>query len=424
MSNNLATRSRFVYLSSLRSIVTANLLAVLAFPGGAAASVTGQATATVQYDSNSNVFDQSAAAQPGTTSTRQSDTYITDAASFTLDDAIGKQDLFLSGSVDQYHYSHLRQLDNTGYQIDGGLKWQMNTSFDGRLEASETRAMTSFLDTSSTTLSVQTARRESAQLNFKIATDWRLSGSGSTQTTEQTQANGPSLRLLDQLGSLALTYLGFGNFTSGMDVGYATGRYSGGLVNIEPTYEILPSYQPLSYHQTSADLTATYRAGGRSTFSGGIGYSNRSSAAEINSSSGVTGNLSFQDQLTPKTSISISASRAINSYITTASSEFDTSVQTNVNWQATYKLNASAGYVFTFRQFPDQPPIGYPVGTERADIQQSVVLRLGYQPTRWLSLSAFGNFQTRRSNAAEDEFNSNEYGVSFTVKAPQKPTRR
>ena len=291
---------------------------------------------------------------PGTPNVRRSDSYISEGFAFKVDDYVGRQDLFLTGSANQFHYDHLTELDNTGYQFDGGVLWKLTSILNGKFDVSRTRAMTSFLDTMSTSLSLQTEQRETMDVTLKVAPEWKLNGTGYSRASDQTQPDAPDLKLSEQSGTMALSYLGLGNFTAGADAGYLSGRYTGALVTVQPMFQLS------SYQQTTFDLLATYKAGGRSTFSGSVGYSDRVSPSGLNNTSGVTGNLSFQDQLTPKTSITLVGSRVINSYLTTASSEIDTSAQASVDWRATYKLDVQLSYLFTYRDFPDQPGYGFP----------------------------------------------------------------
>jgi len=128
--------------------------------------------------------------------------------------------------------------------------------------------------------------------------------------------------------------------------------------------------------------------------------------------------------LTPKTSISVDFRRAINSYLTTASSEIDSSAQIGAAWRATFKLEVRLDYTYTYREFPDQTPTGYPVGTKREEAQQAVALDLDYHPARWLDIRVYGNVLTRDANAAVDKFNATIYGISFVVRTPKPPGRR
>src|SRR5882757_6110820 len=278
MRKSLSRRRQGEHPSNWRNtVLTANLLAIPVFPAVVSADVTGEASARVQYESNSNVTNRSSASFiPGTDNLRRSDSYISEGATFGLHDLVGKQDLFLNASVSRFHYDHLTELDHTDYAFDGGVIWKLNRILSGNVEVARTRAMTSFLDTSSTLLSLTTDQRESAQASLKIASDWRLDGTGYTHSMEQTQPNGPDTRLSEQSGTVALNYLGFGNFTSGVDAGYLSGSYTGGPMNLQP-----------SYHQITFDLLGTYKAGGRSTFNGSVGYSDRGSSTGVNSTSGV-----------------------------------------------------------------------------------------------------------------------------------------
>ena len=391
-------------------ICVAFLAAALPLP--ARAQFSGSASATGQYESNSNVFDlQSGVAPPGNSNFRRSDTYFAYGAAFDGSYLFGKQELYATGSTKEFDYQRFTDLDHNDYRIDMGLKWKLSDFLDGKLSVIRSRSMVPFYDLvgaelSDLSLSLVTEQRETAMIGFKLSSDWRLEGTGFTSKMEQPIPGAPNLQLTQTSGAASVLYTGFGAFTSGFTAAYLTGDYSGANGILDP-----------SYHQASAALTADYKSG-RAAFEGEVGYSRRNSATGIDNTSGLTGLLDLKYQATRKTVFTAKIDRTINSYFLNAGSEIDTDASASVNWQATYKLNVSGGYMFSYRNFPGQG--NNPVGSERVDIQETVNFALNYQPQRWLQISPYANVQTRRSTFIGGHFSSNIYGVMLTV-TPYKP---
>jgi len=105
-----------------------------------------------------------------------------------------------------------------------------------------------------------------------------------------------------------------------------------------------------------------------------------------------------------------------------SSAEVDTSAAVSVNWQATYKLTTSLGYMFTYRQFPGQG--NNPLGSDRTDAQQHINLGLSYYPLRWLVITPYANVQARVSNYIGAVYSQTVFGVTLTVTTPTKPKAR
>jgi hypothetical protein len=385
-------------------------LAALA-PIRAHAQFTGKVTGTAAFESNSNVFDlESGFAAPPTGTTRRSDTDFSYGAGFDLNYLWGRQQLYAKANVTEYKYQRFTELDNVSYQFDVGLKWKLGEIFDGKLDVARTRSMVPFLDLTgqqTQQLSLSTSQTETAEFGVKVTSDWKLDGTISNNKTGEPIAGAPDLQLTQTSETASILYQGFTGLSSGFSVGYSSGSYDGAIGAINPTFS-----------QYTAGLTATYEHN-RATFGGQIGYSRRQSDTGTNNTSGLTGLIDIKYALTPKTSVTASLSRAINSYFLTTGSELDTLASAGVNWQATYKLSVYAGYSFTYRDYPGQGP--NTDNGDRVDIQEYANLYINYQPKLWLSIKPYANVQTRRSTFSGGDFNSTVFGISATVTPYRRP---
>ncbi len=393
-------------------------LAACALPSHAFAQFSGKAAATAQYESNSNVFDlNSGFGTPSIADGRRSDSFYAYGGQFEADYAWARQEFYAKASASRYNYQRFTSLDHTGYNLDAGLRWILGPRLDGRFDVLRSRNMVPFynlsgnvLSISSLRLSILTEQRETADIGYTLNSRWRLEGSAHTSKTEQPVFNNPDLRLTASGASAALDYLGFGWITSGLTAGYLSGDYRGATSTSNPTY-----------HETSVGLLTKYKRS-RSTLDAQLGYSRRTSADNLNSTSGLTGRLEFSDQLTPRTTVTAKVDRKINNYVVNAGSEIDTDLGGSVLWQATYKSAFSAGYTFSYRDFPGQG--NNPIGSRRVDIQEYVTFGINYQPFRWLLLRPYYNAQTRRSTFVGGHYSSTTYGLSVSVMTPDNKRRR
>jgi hypothetical protein len=380
-------------------------LATLILPIRAHAQFTGRASATTQFESNSNVFALDAgSAQPGTNDFRRSDTDYSYGAELDGSYKWSRQQLYAVASTTEYDYQHFTQLDHDDYKFDLGLNWALGRLWDGKLDATRTRNMVPFLDLSGESvlaLSLATEQRETAQIGLRLSSDWKLEGVAFTSQTDEPIPGSPNLQLTQNSGSLSLQYLGIGHLTTGLTVNYLGANYDGSANGFDG-----------SYRQSTIEYVADYKHN-RMTFEGEVGYSRRSSDLVSNNESGFTGLIDFKEQLTPKTSFTVKLDRLINNYILTSSSEIDTDAGFGVNWQSTYKLGFSLDYTFTYRAYAAQPPS--PPGTYRVDYQQYGTFGLQYLVTRWLLIKPYANVLTRRSNFAFHNFDADIFGVSITV---------
>lgn len=391
-------------------VVTAGIV-LLAIPITARAQFTESASASVQYEHNSNVFAlTSGAPQVGQSGRSGGDSVLAYEGGFNVKYLWGLQELYASANTTEFKYQRFSDLDHNDYNLDTGLKWALGHLLDGKFDVARTRTMVQFYDLNGTTLSLNTTQRETAQIGLTLPSNWRLVGTAATATSNQPSPAQPDLQLKETSGSVAAKYVGIAGFTMGLNAEFTSGDF-------RTTNETGNS----SYRQTTGGAIASYLSG-RSTLDGQLGYTRRTSDRGTDDTSGITGNIALTDQVTPKTSVQVKLSRALNSYVTNASAEVDSTAAFSVNWQATYKLSATLGYTFTYRKYPGQG--NDPVGSDRRDIQEYVNMGVSYQPQRWLVIRPYANLQTRSSVNIGAAFNQTIVGVNLTVLTPAKPKGR
>jgi hypothetical protein len=400
---------RKVRQSVISGLLICTALVALVLPFRANAQFTGKASATSQFESNSNVFDlDSGIAPPTNSGFRRSDTSYAYGAEFDGDYQLGRQQFYATADTTEYHFQHFSELNHNDYKLDAGMLWKFADFLDGKVDVTRTRSMVPFLDLAGQVLAltIATEQRETVQVGLKLSSDWRVEGTASTSNTEQPIPQAPNLQLTQTLGTTSIEYVGIGGLTSGLTAQYLSGDYTDANGTQDP-----------SYSQKSAGFLANYKLN-RTTFEGQVGYTDRTSATGIDNASGLTALLDFKDQLTPKTSFTVKIDRQINSYLPALGSEIDSDAGVGATWQATYKLAVSLGYTFTYRQYPRQ--VGYPLGSNRVDYQEYATLGIDYRPQRWLLIRPYANVLTRQSNLIGADFNATIFGVSVTASTPDR----
>jgi hypothetical protein len=399
---------REVRQSLASGLLIFSALAALVLPVRAHAQLTGSASASSQYASNSNLFaSDTGNGQPGANGSQGSVSSFGYGASANGNYKWSRQSLYVTASVSQSDYQGHLDLNHYEYSIGTGLKWQLADFLDGGFDVSRTQAMVPFLDLtgsgSGQNLVMQSAQTETMNIGLKISSEWKLAGSASTSTGTQFTAGESDKALRQTTGTTSLEYAGIGPLTTGLTGTYSSGDSGGSDVAKDP-----------SYTQTSAGFLANYNLS-RTSFNGQVTYSWRSFSGASDTLSGLTGSLGFNDQLTQKTSFSVNISRSINTQYLNLGSEIDSNASLAVTWKATTKIGVSLGYSFSHREFPAQAPgqvAQGDVGGDTSDNEQGASLNIGYSPVHWLSIATYANVQTRSSNTAGRDFNSTTYGIS------------
>jgi hypothetical protein len=379
------------------------VLATLSLPTRAIAQFKGTASVSGRYEYNSNVFNvASDAANPGGGG-GHGDGYYSYAGDLAGNYKFGRQELYATARLANLRYQRFTQLNHTDYSLDSGLRWALGEFLDGHLGVSRTHNQVPFEDLSNQVqaLTIATQQTETALVGLKLLSDWRVEASGTTSRNSTPIAQEPNLELLQNSGRGSLKYLGIGGLAAGFTAEYLAGRYSGSNSALNS-----------NFNQRTAGATAQYKLR-RTTIDAEVGYTDRSSATGLNNASGLTAHLDFQEQVTPRTSVTVKVERIINSYLPTLGSEVDTDAGFTVDWRASYRLHLLLGYTFTYRDYPAQP--GFAPGANRVDYQQDANISMSYQARSWLLIRPYASVLTRNSNAREGDFQSNIVGVTVTA---------
>lgn len=311
---------------------------------------------------------------------------------------------YLITDVTHFAYQHFSNLDNNGFAGSTGLDWVATHKVKGNVSYDYNRHQLSFanvvnVDTSKAYIETTQAFRASG--NYEMNSRWSTNLSGSYSTAKLPNNGTPgalSYDLHQTQERVGVTYTGASSLKSGFAIDHENGEYHDGS-------------QP-GYTRTLYELTADYKLGARTTIGGSIGYTTRAQQGMDNSTT--IGSLSFNQQLTAKTSYYFQFRRSLDTYNTTVGSQLSTSGVVGFNWQATPKISISGNYDYTkakvtgvFDTTANPPVIG-----SRDDTTKSANVSLKYQVLRWLAISPYYRYENRTSDIARFTFNANIYGIT------------
>jgi hypothetical protein len=245
-----------------------------------------------------------------------------------------------------------------------------------------------------------------ASINIQVAPEWRLESQGKVSNLDSPRPGYPNLSLRENSIDEGFKYGGFANLSAGLVAEYLDGHFTSGEFIVTP-----------KYHQTSVDFAADYTLSGLSVFHGAIGYTNRVQE-QAGNIAGLTGLISYERDLTGKTSVSVKVGRAINNYVTAAASEIDTTAEIDAVWHASKKIGVMAGYQYLHSSIAATDIIAV-IAPARVDRLQTPSLSIKYQALDWLSLRPYLQYQKRQSSDSVYTFNGNTYGIELEARLGQ-----
>jgi hypothetical protein len=302
----------------------------------------------------------------------------------------------------RFEYDHFTDLDHNEYLAHVALDWKLTSLFDGIVDARQEQYMAPFILGNSSHLTIDVDRKIDGTGNININPDWRVETGVYSHDLKAPLEGYPDFDEREVGTHLALVNRSVTNLTYGIALDHISGRY-----------ENAPDVG--TYSQTSADLTLNYKVGALTDFNGAVGYTRRTQPGELNNAAGVTGAIGYTRQLTGKTSFSINATRAVNSYVAAGGSEIDTGGTVAVTWQATYRLSVAlnGGYVHStfFGQTIPGAVIPGGVVNGRTDKSPLGQLNVNYQALRRLRVHGYLTKQSRSSTVEPYNYSDSIIGI-------------
>lgn len=408
-----------VALARFATIAGAVLLAAVARPSLAATFFSP--FAALGYQHNSNVFTRPSSSPPFAAQgiTGLGDSILDYQAGLGSELDWGPDRLTLDASVTRDQYDRFSFLNHYEYLVDGNLHWRFTRVVDGTVTYKQTRYMLPFTYTFTTALLLDTERTASVAVRVLMTPEWRLDLTPELHQVATPLPGFPDFRLHETSGTAGLDYLGFGKLTAGLRFSYDDGRYE----------KIAAATR---YQQREFDLTADYKVGAFSTFSASAGYTSRNSEANpadsvptpigaetfagyagvVGKTSSATGSVSYQRQLTGKTSATFSIFRRVDSYTAGANPEVGTGGAVGLTWKADPKFTLTLDYGLT----RDEIKGGLIVvnAADRTDRTQTAGFEVRYLALSWLTIRPYVNWAKASSTFTLGNYSATILGVDVT----------
>jgi hypothetical protein len=370
--------------------------------GVANAEIKAVPEASIDYEHNSNIFavpagDPLLVAQGDLT---RADTISTYQAGVDVNGAWGLQTLKAKFEGREILYNHYTDLNHTEYLGDVDFHWALGQLFDGNFDVRRDHTMAPFMDRESTALELDTNQDETANVNFKVASDFRLEA-GVVDHESKTPLQGFTNSEIDEnTERLALRYTGVRDLSYGLEISQQNGEFK-------------DSVNPSKYKQDNVDLVFGYGAAKSiSQLSGSIGYSKRTYDGTDANTSGLTGSIEYARQVTAKTAVKAEVRRAISIYVVGGGTETDTSASLGATWAATGLITVAANASHIHSAYGQQAGSAAQ-DAGRSDQYSAVNLSVGYQMLRWLSVRTYGKYETRHSNLENFSFDGTIVGIEL-----------
>ena len=305
------------------------------------------------------------------------------------------QTLTLSGALGHDRYQQNTYLDNNNWQLGllANLKYARLVTLD--VDARAERRLESFTYRQNTQASFSTITRSRADLRYNLGADYSVGAALTDYTLRSTLLSSQDYNV-DELGyEVSAGYQRLTPWDLRLAYLHLDGNFPDRIVVPGDTRE-------QHYTQDTLGIKTRYENSGVSQFAGEAGYTKRSSpfqgAPEF---SGLTGRLSYQRTLSPKTQFRVETLSQVYSVAdTSASSVLQTGGTTGLTWRYSPLLAFTGGvdaYRYRYRGATEDVIVEQG-GVERTDTVVSLRAGAEYQAWRNLFIVPQWQYERRKSD--------------------------
>lgn len=378
---------------------------LLAWPGAARAELKFVPQASIDFEHNSNIFAVPAGdlvlVEQGDLT--RGDTISTYQIALAVNGNWGQQKLTALFEGREIQYAHYTRLTHQEYLGDLDYFWALGDLFDGNFDVRRDKRQALFMNRESTALEVDTTQDETANINFKLASRFRIEAGVIVHNSKTPLQGFEDSEVNENTERVAVRRLGAGNLSYGVEVSRLNGEFK-------------ESVNPSKYNQNNGLFVFSYGGQGAvSILNGSLGYSKRTYDGSDLTTSGVTGSIGLTRQVSAKTSIKAELKRQINIYVVGGGTETDTSGSLAATWAATGLITVNGELSYTRASFGQQS-VADTFDNGRVDSYGDFNLALNYQVLRWLAIRPYGRYDTRSSNRTNFSFNGTIVGIELKGK--------
>ncbi len=393
-------------LQSVPTTLAAMTLMLLVICNPALADTKLSASAITGFEHNSNLFALQSGLSPADVDFfDSSDATYSAGATGRIDQTIGDQTIYGSGTATLYRYRDNSILNHTTYDFAAGTDLKLGRRLSGTLGASARRALLPFSEQSTPRLVLQQEQRQHGTARLLLGRRLRVEADGVRSSLQGELQRGEEMTLRERSGAGTLRFLGDGAWSVGLRAQQLSGRYSRSRT-LNPEYD-----------QTSRGVVADYQnAAGTTTLAFQLGHTDRDSDYAPSALTATTGDIFLTRKLTYKTSIQIGGIRAIKNYASTLGSVLETNRMVAVSWQPTFRAGVVVSHSWIDHFLPGQG--NAPVGSDRNDDGRVTRLEFTYSALRWLTAKPFISFESRKSNFVGGNFDGTSFGFEIVANWP------
>ncbi|KNZ30723.1 MAG: hypothetical protein AD742_20530 [Methylibium sp. NZG] len=372
-------------------LVTRGLVATCTLAGASAALAQAGGPYSLgvnqAFGHDSNLFRTATAPTP--------DKYSVTSLLAGIDQPIGRQRFFASGSVKATQYEDIDQLNNTGYAVNAGVDWQTIERLAGGLNLALNQSLARYGASagqpSLAKRNLETTQEFAARVQLGLVSVLALQGSLSHRRVGYSAAEFAASEYNQTGASVGLNYRPSGLLSLGAAVRHTRGEY--------PRL-VLANGDAATFERNDLDLTATWVASGLSTVNARVSFGRQTSDGLTQRDfTGTTGSISWAFLPTGKLGFNTTLSRDTGAESSFANqggssisgggdnSRLTTSLTLTAGYEATAKIRINATLRYSRRNLVDERFVnGVSVGAiEGVDSLKTLSLGASYEPTRaWL----------------------------------------
>lgn len=321
-----------------------------------------------------------------------------------LNKPVGLQRFVVDAGLTDYRYRTNDYLDYVGKNARAAWLWSFTPRLRGNLSADYNEGLNSFVDYRGRSRNLRTTEMYRFDVEADVMGGLRAVGGVNYLDLKNSDIFVAEADYQASSAEYGIKYVASTNSSATLLGRQTRGEYDKRVVNAL-------SLNDSGFDQNDAELRFVWVASGKSNLTGRLGYLNRShDNYSVRDYSGPVGSLDYIWDIDAKLRINAGFKQDLASFQTLESSYYQAQIYSIVPvWQVTTKAALRARYSYETRDY-----LGAPISVlgGREDTLQQSLLAVNWTPLRPLTVSTYLKRDTRVSNRAINDFESNMAGIS------------